>query len=511
MKLYIQRYLFLIAGFLIIASSCSDEFEGEKTGSGHLWFTADLYEGDDVSTRGPGAELLNRTKFDHNFYLAFKNGDKRKCNIYLIPQDRDGVLRSYGTTDSLIWQSAVTEHYFYGWTMPWVDKDPYMDEPGEENDNTRISFTPDDDMYLTGTDTDTPRNIYEKSLENFIGAGFGPVTYNNNGEYINFQFRHLVSKIYIETFRFSYIDEQGNPINTPVNGTMIFDGLPAEGFFIREGEGGPFVMGNPESKEVSYTVGSRTTLYVCPNVDFSNVKFKIRSQDPKIPSAGDFLGDFSSITFERDYSDNWILENMLLHPGTDPEHTLYAGETLTLVVTLRQSKGNYVAASIGGWSTQGVREAGAYPYPGIYNGNQLRSFYDLFRDGYDDEEVERMFNNYGDPDENEFRLYDDLNEVSHGFRMSKKYVLNGMGHTIIFKPTHTSSDGNPYVKISKAKDIYLSDTEGNTVYIDENFNVYLVNSDGSMTLTDHLDDLPSNRNAYNVDLKTGKVTFASTP
>lgn len=504
----VSKYITLLTfSVLLIGMSACEERDNMSPGTGSLQFYGDVEELTDASTRGPETNTLSRKDFDLDFYLALKTGDTRKCNLYRVPEDRPGFLRSFQTADSLMWQSVYSDHYFYGWTMPWVEKDPYMTN---FEDRTPISFVPEAEMYNPRTESgETETNIYNSSLEKFIGAGKGPLTYSKDGEYVNMNFRHLVSKITIETFRYTFVDPQGNLQTPNVDGTLTLIGMPEDGFFIREGEYGPHVIGNEESNQVTYNISKGTVLYVCPNIDFSKLSFRITSSNQNIQSAGDFLGDFSTMTFDRNYNDNWVLTQMEEHPDTDPATTLYAGENLILRITIRQTVGNYVAASIGSWDYQGVREGGAYPYPGIYTGNEMQTFYNQFADGYDPDEEDRMFKNYGDKDHGEYRLYDDMNDVVYGFRFGRKYVMNGMGHTITFGKTRGNENGNSQIRISKCYDVYLADSFGNTFYIDKYFNVFRVNDDGSMTQTGHLDDLPDDKGCYIINLANGDISFGN--
>lgn len=495
--------------FLGLFASCTEENPvTPDSNPSSLYFTAEVYEGE-LATRGPDYGSLRRNDFDMRIYVALKVGEYKGGNAFLVPEEQPGILKSYQTENPITWQSTQTSHYFYGWTLPWIpweNNDPYLEEgPQYLQDGTFVSFEPDNEMYKKEAENGTESSTYADNLEKFIGASKGPVIYNDNGEYVNLQFRHLVSKIYIEQFNYAYIDENGNPQTPGVDGKMTLIGLPAQGFFYREGENGPIVKPDPESTQVTYDVRSRTTLYVCPNIDFSKISYRISSSNRVIEGRGDFLGDFSSISFDRDLNDWWVEKNMEEHPGSDPTTTLYAGETMTIRMTLRQSIGNYIAASVGSWGTQSVREAGAYPYPGIYNGNELNSMTNYFQGGYTDELEERMFNNYGDKENKEYRLYEDIEGISHGFKTGKKYILNGMDHTLTITP-HSSG----VVKITKCYNIYITDGKGHTIYIDKNFDVYIVNDDGSMNKVNHLEDIPDDKLAYDIDPSTGKYTFSST-
>lgn len=504
-RLNIFFVVFLFTGMMVSCSEDNQDLAGKEPS---LFFTAEIYEGESA-TRGPESGNLARKEFDMRIYVALEYGQEIKGNSFLVPEEQPGILRSYQTEEPITWQSVKNPHKFYGWTLPWIpfeNQDPYLEEGDDHlKDGTLISFDPGDGIYqkeIDGKDA----SFYEDYMEKFIGAYNGPVVYNENGEYVSLQFRHLVSKIYIENFNYAYIDENGEAKNSPVSGQITLMGLPARGFFYRIGENGPIIIPDPTSTQVTYDVSSKTTLYVCPNMDFKNISYRISSVS-NVESPGDFLGDFSSISFDRDLNDWWVMKNMAEHPNSTPHTTLYAGETLTLKMTLRQTFGNYIAAAVGNWGTETAREGGAYPYPGFYNGNELKNMTNYFQGDYSKELEEQLFKNYGDQENGEYRLYNDIDGIQYGFKTGKKYVLNGMGHTLTINPYSSG-----VVKITRCYNIYISDGNGHTIYIDENFDIYTVAEDGSMTFAKHLDEIPEDdkRMAYDINLETGNYTISST-
>ena len=458
-------------------------------GNEKLIFTASLTDGLEISTRDPIDTALTRRDFDTRFYLESEVNDNRKCRLYLIPDEVPGFLKSYATRDSLMWHSKTDLHHFYGWTMPWLkteDGDPYM---VDYIDGSKISFKEDAEMYAG-----IPDNTNCKILENFIGAGTKPLSFLENGDYVNLEFKHLVSKIVIDYIQLKYINESGDQYKN-LTGTMIFSNLPAEGIFYREGNGtgkGPMVKANEKGEmTISYHVGSKTVLYICPDVDLSKVTYRLT--DHNAPDKGDFFGDFKDISLLRDKNDKWDVEH------NDP-HVLYAGEELVLRFYLRQGIGAGYIPELSGWSSQPVREGSVYDYSGFYSNSDMRYIYDALNNNYNTAEEQRMFELYGDQEHGEYRLYEDLEGLSHGFRMGRNYVLNGMGHSISFVPYE-----NGAIRISRAKDIYLSDNKGNTVYVDNEFNVFWVNEDGSMEKIGQLDTLTEGNNSYTINFVAKSV------
>lgn len=514
MRKTVYIFLFLLLSLLYILTSCDNAITNHLQKENHLIFVGTLLDGAEAETRAPNMMGVSRDTFETKFYFARLAGEKA-CATYKVPVEHPGLFRHYGNLDSLVWYSHDLPHVFVGWTMPWILDYPIDDieykvnyDPYIENfeDGTTISFDANDPMYAQLQEHDVD-NTNCKILETFVGTRSEEITFNENGDYVILYFRHLVSKIYINSVSFSMMDPDGKIITRTVQGKMTFKNMPSEGIFYREREGFPIVEANPEAlNEVTYDLSAGAVFYVCPGIDFSQVEFAITpvNGSSEYMGYGDFLGDFKSILFNRVETDWWDKEH-----ESDPnwETTLYAGETMTLNLNLRQGKGTFVSVSINGWNNQTATEGSAYQYNGIYDSSQIREAYYMWgNDGYTDEMEENLFSKYGDTyyDENgdeikEYRIYNDCT-WTQAIRLGKKYSVNGMGHTITFTGTYS----NNQVRISRIKDIYLTDGAGNTVYIDENYNVYKIEENGNMKFTGTMKPLDDNMNSYLINLTTGE-------
>lgn len=530
MKYTLTAIYLCLTGILVLFSGCESQDVLYDGNQGSLQFIGEVVDAPSVSSRAPGITNLSRDTFDTKFYMEMLVSQKgetvRKRGQYLIPQQRPGVLRSYATTDSLNWLDLRSNHVFYGWTTPWImgndiedpygNSDPYMNDP--DNDYTTISFDSQDPMYdgLIGKKDRNGRDISNYNcaiLENFVGAKSDPVNFFDNGDYVNMQFKHLVSKIYIGSLRFSAVDGEGNITNiSRVNGTMTLKGVPSEAVFVRVGENGegPVLIGStdPDKQEITYEVKPECWLYICPDVDFSQVEFSIKANHKDIGEA-EFLGDFKNVTFLRDENDWWDRTH------SDP-HKLYAGEYMSMSINLRQGKGASFSITISDWSDQPVREGTQHPYPGIYDSNDLNTFYDTFNKGYSELTEKEMFEKYGDEESGEYKLFEDMNGIVHGVRTGKQHPLNGMGHTITFSQPYSQNTEDPQVRVTLMRDIYLTDNQGYMIYIDKDYNVFTVKPDGNMTPAldskgeqYRLDPLKNENNAYTINLRTGQVSQTS--
>ena len=495
-------YFGLLGIFMTFLMSCTETSNDSIDQFAQVNFVGSVLEDKEIVSRAPMSSYIYWKDFETNFYIEMQTEGNKYLGTYHINELVNGILLSHDN-DPLNWHSPYYEHSFYAWTMPWVEYDPYFNN---QSDGSVISFLQDGEMY--------------KGLETFIGAKNGPLTYDKNGQDVSLQFQHLVSKIKFEEINYSYVKDDGS-VETirNIGGKIQFINMPSTGKFTRIADGRPVVEGvegDENSSPTEYSISSGNYIYICPDVDFSKVEFRMTASsvpDNDFGSAGDFIGDFKQVTFERDVENDWWDSQ---RPSLT---TLYAGEEMTLRMTLVRGGGVFVKVAISNWNTGLVREGTTYPYQGIFNASDFNIFYNTFNKGYDPEDEERMFDIYGETDEKgnpEYRVYEDITSNLRHFSMGKKCWLNGMGHTLTLThptPYGPDANGDRYYNFPRMKDIYLADNQGHMLYIDKDFKVWIVNEDGSVKkATDNngeqyeMGPLDEGKNSYFVDIITGKIT-----
>lgn len=176
------------------------------------------------------------------------------------------------------------------------------------------------------------------------------------------------------------------------------------------------------------------------------------------------------------------------------------------ILTLTQGHGVGVTMTIHGWDVSAPKSGTSYSHPGIYTSGQAKDVSDLFAGNYTQEDAEEIFGMYGDTIDGDkvFPIYEDLNMSQFSFSMDKDYIIDGMGHTVNMTPR--TSNNQKIVRIGQCRDIYLTDGT-NTVYIDSDGFIFIVDADGSLTPTgNQLPVLSDNEYRYDIDLLTGSVT-----
>lgn len=450
-----------------------------------LSFQAFISDSKEIKTReGLNIKTVTNAEFDTPFYIRMETGGDNIFGKYQVQPGMEGQLSTMEGTP-LNWKTSAGDHTFWGWTLPW---DPSY-KPGNDSE-IAVHFDPKNEIYKDFQDKDI---LNCAILEKFIGTKAGPVNYQDNGEYVELQFKHLVSKIEIGSL--TLITSTGTSIKG-FRGTITFYGMNKSALFYPSDDSFPHLEFDENvEKDVTYDLGSNAVFYICPETDFSNLNFRIHLND--YSQEGDYFGDFSQVIFNRTEIPDW---------DENKESTvLYAGEVMILNLTLVQGHGVGVTITINDWN-QTYGKGSSYWHKGIYNDGEAQDLCNLFGGEYTPQEAKELFDLYGDEFDGKkvFPIYEDIDINQINFPMDKDYVIDGMGHTVKLTPRTTGN--NPHtVRIGPCRDIFITDGEY-TVYIDEEGNIFQVNEDGSMTQKGKLPDLKDNQYSYSIDLSTGSVS-----
>lgn len=576
----IKKYITLIvtgmpALILTLTVSCrSDEdFSGgiEYQGNGVLDFTGKVNNDNNSSTRAltnPPEYVQNAIFGKNNFYIEMDMDTTIndvtetivKHGEYIVPTGMAGLLEHKNTTEEnpkLNWNNPLSPHYFWSWTVPWMDDysssstpdgenpDGNTDEgettPGEDGDETQTRA----DEHAGDNGSDTPsegtNNPYANKiryvinstvasditnnvewpngsiLENFIGTTTGPLDYKTNGKDVELQYKHLVSKIRME--KFVLIDAYGNA-QTQVAGTLSFINMPNAFDFYPHPDGTvegieknsapiavtDFSTADMNSVQLSFALYQPdpaedeppVELYVCPEIDFSKVLYKVDITYPeKYANRGSYWGDFGNLNFER------IPDTDYDNPGEDPDAAgypadktiLHAGEMMLFTLQVKEIGGSGISCTLSPWATGEDNAANHHSHPGIYsdteakqladaNGNAetLEALFELFGSGYTDD-------NENDPHHDLhlgiIRLYRDVTLSGMSFPVGKDYILDGMGYMITLTPT---SSNPSKVTLGRMRDIHIR-VPGEPeymIYVDEQGRVWWEDpKTGEMLITTH--------------------------
>lgn len=465
------RHIYLMTVLLLLpmlAGGCVSDAPADRT-PGLVSFRASVRETDEVSTRAiPTVPVNNLTWGNEPFYFNMELTDGRQGNaVYHIKPGTEGQLYAPDSDNSLLWLDPYINHVFYAWTLPWTSEGFASGGPAR----TPVSF-----LEKTYQDLEFEKDEWFNCaiLEKFIGAKTQPLNYNTNGEYVEVNFEHLVSKININ--KVQLVSEDGTS-NENVTATITFYQMPQSAIFDRRpADGGaPQVVHDPDAAQgITCLIGQPTTLYVCPGIDFADMQFSIHFEDGN-SLKGDYYGDFKSVLFNRNDTSlgNW--------DKGKSRTVLYAGEMMTLNLTLRGGQVPGVRVDIKDWNTRPSRPGTGYPKKGIYSSSELLDMYNKFSSDYSQEAVDEVFDIYGEEVNGKkvVHLYEDAVLGHTRMPMANELILDGTGHTVqITSISHTINGVNyPYVAhVCCCRNIFITDGE-HIIYIDENYNIWLVDSE----------------------------------
>lgn len=514
---------FVVAAVILLTACQVDEGEISLMGSGEpIAFGASVSDVSEVRTRTLDSAFIASSPFGMDFYIQLCCDDIEKYGTYHVPSGYEGRLESKDKDKALNWQDLDSPHTFYAWNIPWNDdtSKTYQDN-GRFNPDNPESISEGIKIKFYNSSEAEGYGIYTNNAiyENFIGAKSAePYSYKGHGKYVDLTFHHLVSKIRIGSF---VLIEASGAIQKHLQADVTFVGMPTEATFYPhpDDNGRPRVVKGEAPSDgtgVSFYIDQEATtediFYVCPEIDFSKVDFKVQLRDVAYESYNTYYGTFNNVEFIR-------------HPGTDydrvngeDDHVLHAGEMMTINITLIPGVGPGLAVVIDKWSTEKFQESEYHANSGMYSDAEVQEFIDTFFNQKEYSEdaikefVDRLFEMYGDgKTENGqmiFRLFENVTYNSNILPIWKDCIIDGMGHTITMKTNanNTSYVTGPYFNVGPVRDVYLTDGT-NTIYIDSDGFVWTYDNDKHeyVKTENQLLPLQGDEKSYDISCKDGKV------
>ena len=502
-----------------LMTSCASE-EPSTGESRSVAFAAAITNSSKVDTRaGIEFSLVQGDYKDIPFYIkteVLTSGSDpfyEKARYQVAP----GMLGRLSLMDGeqeILWYNKKDPHTYYAWTMPWQDDDLFDTDPDA---SSVISFMPEDYKNLPSVAKGEQENC--AVMERFIATKTQPLAYNINGELVEMYFQHLVSKITVNARRVT--GDFANLQEESLEAEMTFIDMPQKGIFHRRPEDGsaPYVekIDDTDAKGVSYWIGSRdhlNTLYVCPEIDFSDMRFAIHFNDGH-GNRSDYYGDFKSVNFKRPDED-------LGHWDDNKKNTvLYAGEEMTINFVLRTNDSPTFSVTINPWKDV-EREGVTRAKKGIYTVTELQDLYNTFVGGYDQDDIDEVFDLFGVEEDGQkyIYMYEDM-ETNHGhFPLDPSFILDGLGHVLTTRNTTRKFPGEstnrPYcAQVPACRNIFLTNGDGeHMVYIDDDYHIWIVDP-VTMTMRDSgntLSPVPleGNQKSFFIDYETGQFDTSST-
>lgn len=535
--------LLLVPATMTVVTGCSDDIAPETDAeSGALKFGAWLRQSERVSSRADGLDsaYITTDPFNMDFYIQLNcedpdapDGNFVEYGTYVIPSGYEGQLWAKKGTQELNWHSLTAKHTFYAWNLTWdpATTDATTLTPWSENSSFNPLTANPIPVYFYNSEGEEGYAMFRNNsyLENFVGAKTPPFVYKTHGKYVDMTFYHLASRINVENF---VLIETSGAIQENLKANITFINMPtAATFYPNPASGRPCIADPVANEDVGLTYyilnspnpNEKDIFYVCPEIDFSQIDYKIQLTSESYADYDTYYGNFDQVEFVR--TSGWGYDN----PDKNDSKILHAGEEMTLNITLIPGKGPGLSIIISDWSTDKPSDSQYHTYPGIYTEAELNELRNLFLSlmSPDDtatlDKLKQLFELYGVTvdDLKYFMLYDNLtltgNEANI-FPVWKEYILDGLGHTITMK-TNTGNywgTGNkPYFNTGPVRDIYFTDPSGTyTIYIDKDGYIWVKNPEtGQLEITsNHLEDLNTKDggkwNSYDINIETGEIRYS---
>lgn len=466
------------------------------------------------ATRGtPGLDSIYvaHTPWDNDFYVQLNTTNESdapysKIGVYEVPSAYEGRLGPKQPDQRLDWQNLDRDHTFYSWTVPWLKTSPsYLagTTGAAETDPDPQYYTPSADtipVYFYNSSAEFGFNEHNNNevLEGLIGAKSNSYTYTEHGKYVSLTYRHLVSRIVIESLILIQTD---GAVQKNLQADMTFVGLPIKAtlyphpaddidakYKIPPGSGprvgGPYIE-SPDTG-VTYYIANKAEIddifYICPETDFSNIDFQIKLKSEDYLGYKTYYGRFDEVIFERNAG--WGYDQGDDATGViDDQKILHAGEEMRLNIVLIPGVGPGLKVIIRNWSTDKPYDAEYHSYPGIYSDAEIKQFEDMLFNFTEADyknpppELEMFYEIYGHEKDGKkyIPLYENVTLPRYGnsdpsniFPVPDGYIIDGMGHTVTMSsngPNNAGHQGQRYFNVGPVRDIYLTDGTY-TIYID---------------------------------------------
>lgn len=481
-KIYLKTFIFIVMVPLLFCNGCNEDKGVNKEAlNDNLIFEAFYITNAYPTYTRAGKEIHAVTSSLMNglpYYICLEEVTKQQSSgpfPYKVPAGKQGSLEP--VNERLNWFDQTTNHNFWAWTLPWKESS-FVPESME-------SFI----IYFPIADENSqPENQiissdYSKNnfYETFFGAVSGPYNYRHDGQYVDLEFYHLVSKIVVDEV---YVNFSGLGVYKLNSYDFTLFRIPIEGEFIPKSLDNagnpvlPYVSTKDKSNgNIKYSLGDKpgNVIYVAPEIDLSKVDFSIKITDDnsilnEYRDDTEYFGNLKNIRFNRTGPDatGGPYDDV---SGQSDLTTLHAGEELhlTLVATVGQTPG--MGVSVPKWYLKDENPAVSHTRPGVYTQGEMN---DVLSGGRSDTSIhlDYYWQLYGSkrPNDNNkyFNIYENLQVKGDFLPCYDPYVIDGMGHLIEL------SDNPNKIWIENYRNVYIK-SGNNLIYIDEEGNISLLN------------------------------------
>lgn len=438
---------------LATMGACTDEEQGHTPlapAEENIMFLGSVKETKEISTRSDNYIIINGQNDGYgemDFYIYQKIDEQDPTiRIYQPSGGEQGRLETKEEQEPLKWESTTASHLFYAWTQPNVDTDGEV-TGGVKMDNQTEGTYPTTGTVIFGTEEKT-------ELEHFIVTKQGPLTYDENNQYVGLHFYHPVGKIVIDNIRHFRADGSSEPVTKC---TLTFPNLHTSAKFIVTDAATPpysdiYTEATETGIEWNWRVNdSQTDLYVKP------FNFAGEEGTPYYEQPGYFIVNaevtISGTPTTRSYTGTLV--------GSSPTITeLKGNQELHISMQITDGGGTGIGSRIVDWEDDNEITVPQHRVPGIYTQEDAEALLNALQS-----DPVNIPDYLVDIDENtntqtiRFFTHVDWSGATGAITIPEGYVLDGQGYNLILPEDVTLYGDKGESEEENIKNLYVNGDE----------------------------------------------------
>lgn len=410
----------LAALMLTTITACTDDEQGytsSGTANSAITFLGLVEHTNEIVARA--STPINSTDNSYgDIYIRQQiNEETPTIQIYTASSGQQGELETKGEGDPLKWTSVTAEHTFYAWTQPNV--------PNEEN-------------FIGGVKMDEPENVETYSttgtvtfgtqentdLEHFIVAKTGPLSYDENNQYVGLHFYRPVAKIKLNSVTHVRSDQSYEDIGEC---TITFPNLPTTAKFnaifttyTDNNEKYPVVLtGSTTEKGITWPweKGDDAYMLYVPPFEFSDE---------------DITNDYEQPGYFIVQTGNTTYTGTLANVNSPTE--LKGGDYMQLDLQIADGSVTGIYSNIKEWNTEGNEDVPQHRIPGIYTQEDAEALLNAL---LNDTDIPAYLIDGEEGDTQTIRFFTHVNweslldeEEVESITIPQEYILDGQGYNL---------------------------------------------------------------------------------
>lgn len=435
-------------------------------------FLGTVENGKDIATRA--STVMNSEKFDYGDIYIYREreteesgGEKKsEIQVYQVAPGEQGKLEVKESGDALKWEDAYDKQTFIAWTQPYPGSEEEESTPSTDEDFTGgvKMDSPTEGAYAT-TGTVKFGTQENTNLERFIVAKTGPLSFNEQNQYVGLHFYHPVGRIYLELVTHVRSDGSYEYIQ---EATLTFPNLPKSATLdVLEATNTPYtdVLTPDEETGITWkwekegdTNGSGDLLYVYP-FTFYDDKIESDYEQPGYFTIQINVTSSSSSTATTTKVYSGLLATSTTSAAGSAVQ-LKGNQCLHIRMQVNDGSGTGIYSYITDWNTEPMENVPQHRVPGIYTQEDAEALLNALQS-----DPVNIPDYLVDIDENtntqtiRFFTHVDWSGATGAITIPEGYVLDGQGYNLILPEDVTLYGDKGESEEENIKNLYVNENE----------------------------------------------------